>query len=52
VLAGGGAGTLKGDRHLRYADHTPMTNLLMTMLGKVGVPMDKVGDSTGLLVEL
>jgi hypothetical protein len=52
VLAGGGAGKLKGDRHLRYADHTPMTNLLMTMLGKVGVPMDHVGDSTGLLAEL
>jgi hypothetical protein len=52
VLAGGGAGQLRGDRHLRYADHTPMTNLLMTMLGKVGVPMDHVGDSTGLLAEL
>jgi hypothetical protein len=52
VLVGGGAGQIKGDRHLKYADYTPMTNLLMTMLGKLGVPMDKVGDSTGTLADL
>jgi hypothetical protein len=52
VLAGGGAGQVKGNRHLKYADYTPMTNLLMTMLGKLGVPLDKVGDSTGTLAEL
>ncbi len=47
VTVGGGAGTLKGGRHLKYPDHTPMTNLLLTLLDKVGVPMDKLGDSTG-----
>ena len=52
VLVGGGAGQLKGNRHMKYSDYTPMTNLLMTMLGKLGVPMDKVGDSTGTLADL
>jgi hypothetical protein len=52
VLVGGGSGQLKGNRHMKYADHTPMTNLLMTMLGKLGIPMDKVGDSTGILADL
>ena len=52
VLAGGGAGGVKGNRHLKYADYTPMTNLLMTMLGKLEVPMEKIGDSTGALAEL
>ena len=47
LVAGGGAGTLKGGRHLKYPDHTPMTNLLLTVLSKAGVPMDSLGDSTG-----
>lgn len=48
----GGAGQLKGNRHMKYADHTPMTNLLTTMLNKLGIPMDKIGDSTGTLADL
>jgi hypothetical protein len=52
LVVGGGAGTLKGHRHLRYPDHTPMTNLLVTVLDKVGVHEDKLGDSTGRLVDL
>jgi hypothetical protein len=52
LLAGGGTGTLKSGRHIKYADDTPMTNLLVSMLDKVGVPMDKIGDSTGKLREL
>ena len=40
-------GTLEGGRHLKYPDHTPMTNLLLSMLDKAGVPMDTLGDSTG-----
>ena len=47
LLAGGGAGTLKTGRHIAYPDKTPMTNLLVSMLDKVGVPIDKLGDSTG-----
>ena len=40
----------KGGRHLKYPDHTPMTNLILSVLDKVGVPMDTLGDSTGALV--
>jgi hypothetical protein len=49
ILAGGGTGTLKSGRHIKHPDETPMTNLLVSMLDKVGVPMDRVGDSTGKL---
>lgn len=49
ILAGGGAGRLKGGTHIRFADHTPMANLLLTMLDKAGVPANKLGDSTGKL---
>jgi hypothetical protein len=52
LVIGGGAGTLKGGRHIKYEDHTPMTNLLMTVLDKAGVKMDKLGDSTGLMGDL
>jgi hypothetical protein len=46
-LVGGGAGTLKGGRHLVYPEHTPLTNLQLTLLDKLGVPAEKLGDSTG-----
>ena len=49
VLAGGGSGRLKGGRHLRYAPHTPMSNLLLSMLHTVGARVDRIGDSTGPL---
>ena len=45
----GGAGGLKGDRHLKYPEGTPMANLLLSMLDKVGVPTQAIGDSTGPL---
>ena len=49
LLAGGASGQLKGGRHLRYSKHTTMSNLLLAMLDKVGVPMQSFGDSTGKL---
>ena len=52
LVAGGGAGQISGGRHLRYPSDTPMTNLLLTLLDKMGVPMDRLGDSTGQLREL
>jgi hypothetical protein len=52
LVVGGGAGTLKGHRHLKYPDHTPMTNLLVSVLDKVGVREEKLGDSTGRLSDL
>ncbi len=52
LVVGGGAGSLKGGRHLRYPDHTPMTNLLVSMLDKAGVRQETLGDSTGPLANL
>jgi hypothetical protein len=49
VLAGGASGQLKGGRHLRYAKHTTMSNLLLATLDKLGIPLDHFGDSTGKL---
>ena len=47
VLLGGGAGQLKGGRHIRYPEHTPLTNLHLTLLEKMGTPVERLGDSTG-----
>jgi hypothetical protein len=53
VLAGGGAVKIKGGRHVRFPKETPMTNLLLTMLDKAGVPRpEKLGDSTGEIEHL
>ena len=49
VIVGGGAGQLKGGRVLRSPVDTPMNNLLLAMLGKVGVAVDSFGDATGVL---
>jgi hypothetical protein len=47
LVAGGGAGTLKGGRHVRYPADTPLTNLELSLLDKVGVRLERLGDSTG-----
>lgn len=52
LLAGGACGRLEGGRYLRYPADTPMMNLGMTILDKVGVQVDRVGDSTGRLTDL
>ena len=52
VLIGGAAGQLKGGNHIRYHQETPMTNLLVSMMNKAGLPTEKLGDSTGMLAEL
>jgi len=52
LVVGGGAGTIKGGRHLVYPDGTPLTNLHVTLLDKMGVPVEKLGDSTGKFTEL
>ncbi len=49
VLAGGGAGQLKGGRHIKYPKGTPLANLHMTLLDKLGAPVESMGDSTGML---
>jgi uncharacterized protein DUF1552 len=52
VLAGGSTCNIKGGRHIRYEDQTPMNNLLLTMLDKAGIPADSLGDATGKLGQL
>ena len=52
VVAGGGVGNLKGGRHLKYSSDTPLMNAGLTLLDKVGVHLDSIGDSTGRLSDL
>ena len=47
LLVGGGAGRIKGGRHIQYATHTPLTNLHLTVLDKLGTPIERLVDSTG-----
>jgi hypothetical protein len=49
ILAGGASGQLAGNRHLKFAPHTHMSNLLLSMLDKLGIKADSQGDSTGKL---
>jgi len=49
LVAGGGAGQLKGGRHLKFPERTPIANLLLAVLDKSGIHMDTLGDSTGKL---
>ena len=52
AFIGGGCGKVKGGQHLRYPDHTPLANALLTMLDRAGVPVDKVGDSSQKFAEV
>lgn len=52
VLAGGGAGQLKGGTHVKVAADTPLANLHLTMLDKLGVRVERLGDSTGKFEQL
>src|SRR5262245_46585285 len=49
LLVGGGAGTLKGGRHIVYKEKPSMANLLVTLMDKMGAPVEKVGGSDGKL---
>ena len=49
LLRGPRRGRLKPGRHVRYPDETPMTNLYVAMLDRMGVPVESLGDSTGEL---
>lgn len=49
LLAGKGGGSVKTGRHLVYPQETPVANLWLAMLDRVGVHTDKLGDSTGVL---
>lgn len=52
LLAGRGGGTIKSGRHVVYPNQTPMTNLFLSMLDRMGVPTETLGDSTGKLAQL
>jgi hypothetical protein len=52
LIAGGGAGHLKGGRHLKYPSDTPLANLHVTLLDKLGIAVERLADSTGELQEL
>ena len=52
LLAGGAAGGMKGNRHIRYDKPTPLANLHLTLLDKVGVHLDSFADSTGKLEDV
>jgi hypothetical protein len=52
LLAGGGCGTLKQGRHVRYAKETPVNNLWLAMLDRMDVKLASLGDSTGTLTNL
>jgi hypothetical protein len=51
ILVGGGSGTLKGGQHIQLPEHTPIANLLLTVLNKAGVEQERLSDSTGLIRE-
>jgi len=52
LLAGSGNGAWKGGRHLTFAPGTPMANLYLTLLDRVGVTPESIGDSTGKINQL
>ena len=52
LVLGGAAGQIKGGRHITLAPETPLMNLHVSLLGKTGIPVDRVGDSTDVLHEL
>lgn len=52
LVAGGGGGTLRGGRHIAYGRKTPICNLYLEMLQRVGAPQKSFGDSTGFLGNL
>ena len=52
IVAGGAAGKMRGGRHITYNEPTPLANLHLTLLDKVGIRLDKFADSTGKVDDL
>lgn len=52
LVAGGAAGNMRGGRHIRYKEPTPLANLHLTLLNKVGVPLETFADADGTVDEL
>jgi hypothetical protein len=52
AIVGGGCGKIKGNQHLRYPDKTPIANMHLTLLDRMGIPMEKLGDSVSKFSEI
>ncbi|RKU25248.1 hypothetical protein C6497_16240 [Candidatus Poribacteria bacterium] len=52
IVAGNGCGTLKSGRHIKYPKETPLNNLWLSLLNRMDVNMQRLGDSTGSLKDL
>jgi hypothetical protein len=52
LILGRAGGAIKGNQHLRYPPSTPHANLLLTLAQRVGVPLEKIADSTGALADV
>jgi hypothetical protein len=52
LVAGAGGGQIKGGRHIRFPNDAPLANLHVTLLDKLGIPLEKLGDSTGRIDHL
>jgi len=52
VVVGGANGQIKGGRHIRYPQETPLNNLLLNLLNKAGVHAESFGDATGVLADV
>lgn len=51
TIIGGGCGKIRGGQHIAFPERTPLANVLLTMLQRAGVKLDKLGDSTGAISE-
>jgi hypothetical protein len=52
LVAGRGGGTIQTGRHVRFEKETPMCNLFLSLMDRMGAPVDRIGDSTGRLAQL
>jgi hypothetical protein len=51
-VVGRACGSIKGGQHVKVADETPLANMMVTLLDRVGVPAESFGDSTGAVSEI
>jgi hypothetical protein len=52
VIIGRAGGSIRGNQHIMTADRTPVANLMMTILDRINVPIEEMGDATGLIAEV
>jgi len=52
AVLGRGGGRIKGGQHINFKERTPLANVLLTLMQRADVPIDKVGDSTGVIAEI